>query len=245
MRRALTISLFFLLLFLAGCAPVISVGPTLQLEGSGKPVTQSFSFDKADRLLAASNYQVTLTKGDKVQVTVTADDNVMKYVYVHVSDGELRLEMQPGRVYSMNKVTLEAEVAMPVPDAITLQDNATLKSDGMQAADLSVRLSGNAILTGDGVSIPRLSLTSIGNGIARLGGAAAELTLDARGNAQAVCPGLQAHTADVTLRENAMAALQVTDKLSYNVSGNASLVYSGTPQLGEQKRSGNATVQQK
>ncbi len=106
-------------------------------------------------------------------------------------------------------------------------------------------MAGNGIVMGEMISAARLSLTGNGNGQARLSGAAAELKLDARGNAIAACPDLQVHTAGVTLRENAMAALHVTDKLDYNVSGNAGLVYTGTPQLGEQKRSGNATATQK
>ncbi len=126
MRRALVIVLSSLLLFAAGCAPILSAGQPVQIKGSGKLVTQEFTFDKADRLLAASNYRVTLTPGDKVAVTVTADDNVMEYVYVHVSNGELRLELKPGRGYNMDKVTLKAAVTMPVPGAVSLQDNAVV-----------------------------------------------------------------------------------------------------------------------
>ncbi len=115
----------------------------------------------------------------------------------------------------------------------------------MRAGELALRLSGNGIATGEGVSIARLNLTGDGNGQARLAGAAAELTLDGRGNAIAALPELVVHSANVTLRENGMATLQVTDKLDYNVSGNAGLVYSGNPQVGQQKRSENASVTHK
>ncbi len=117
MKLVLFVLLSFSLLFAAGCAPIVSSMQPTQLTGSGNLVTQEFTFDKADRLLAASNFKVTLKPGDKVTVQVTADDNVMPYLYVHVSNGELRLEMKPGRGYDMNKVTQRAEVTMPAPGA--------------------------------------------------------------------------------------------------------------------------------
>lgn len=245
MRRTLTISFMFLLLFVTGCAPIITMGQSTQLTGSGKLASQDFSFDKADRLLVASNFKVTLTTGDSVSVTAQADDNVMEHLYVHVSNGELRLEMKPGRSYSMTNVTMKAEVTMPVPSSVTLEDNATLDLSGIQAAGMTVRLKGNAILTGAQVSVPRLSLTSEGNGMARLSGAVAELTVDGSGNTKFAAPDVQVHTAKVHLRDNGTAALHVTDNLDYDVSGNAGIIYTGTPKLGEQKRSGNGYATQK
>lgn len=246
MRSALIVSLFCLLLFAAGCAPMLSTGQSLQLQGSGNLVTQEFTFDTANRLLAASNFKVTLVPGEKVVVTVTADDNVMEYVTVRVSNGELRLELKPGRGYSMENATLKAKVAMPIPSVAMLQDNALLDlGKGLRAGELTIKLSGNGIVAGETLSAARVSLASNGNGQARLSGATAELTLDGRGNAIAACPELQVHTANVTLRDNAMAALKVTDKLDYNVSGNAGFVYTGNPELGQQQRTGNAAVAQK
>jgi hypothetical protein len=225
--------------------PILSSTQSLQLTGSEKLVTQDFTFDKADRLLAASNFKVTMSPGERVIVKVTADDNVMPYVYVHVSNGELRLEMKPGRAYGMDKVTPKAEVSMPAPSGVTLQDNATLDLGQVRASEMALRLSGNGIVTGNGISSVRMSLTSEGNGQARLSGAVAELKLDGHGNTIVASPDLIVDTANVILRENAMAALQVTDKLDYDVSGNASLVYSRNPQLGQQKRSENASVTRK
>ncbi len=245
MHRALVVSLAFLLLFVTGCAPVLSSGQSQQLTGSGNLVTQEFSFDKADRLLAASNFQVALSPGEKVSVKVTADDNIMESVYVHVSNGELRLELKPGRAYNTNKVTLKADVAMPVPGAVTLQDNATANLGDVRASELALKLTGNGIVTAKDMSAARMNLSGDGNAQARLSGAVAELTLDGKGNTLATCPDLQVHTAKVTLRNNAMAALKVTDKLDYNLSGNAGLSFTGSPQLGEQQRRENATVSQR
>lgn len=216
----------------------------MQLTGSGKIAKQDFSFDKADRLLVASNFKVTLTTGDQVAVTVHADDNVMEHVYVHVSNGELRLEMKPGG-YSMTDVTMKAEVTMPAPTAVTLQDNATLDISGIRAADMTLRLRGNGIMTGNQVSIPRLNFTSDGNGMVQLSGAVAELTVDGSGNTKLTGPSLQVHTVKIHLRENGTAVLYVTDQLDYDVSGNAGIVYSGSPKLGEQKRSENGYVHRK
>ncbi len=241
----LTVALLVVLILLAGCAPILSSGPSLELTGSGKLIKQDFSFDKAERLAVASNFKVVLSPADKVAVTVEADDNVMEYVYIHVSSGELRLELKPGRGYSMNKVTLKATVTMPVPHTVNVRDNATLAlSNGLRASELTVQLNGNAIITGDDISVAKLSLTSQGNGMARLSGAAAIFNMDGRNNTQAVCPKLQVHTADVQLRDNSMLALTVTDNLGYDVSGNAGLTYSGSPKLGTQKRSDNAYVRQ-
>ncbi|MGE5602805.1 MAG: GIN domain-containing protein [Nitrososphaerales archaeon] len=246
MHRALIISLSIILLIVAtGCVPILSNTQSLQLTGSGKLVTQDFTFDSADRLLAASNYQVKMNPGESITVKVTTDDNLLPYVYVHVSNGELRLELKPGRAYDMDKVTMKAEVSMPTPSSVTLQGNATSDLGQVLASEMALRLSGNGIVTGEGISSARMSLTSGGNGQAKLSGAVAELKVDGRGNTIVACPELQAHTADITLRENGMAALHVTDKLDYNLSGNASLLYSGNPQLGQQQRSENATVREK
>jgi hypothetical protein len=244
MRHTLIIVFVSGLLLLAGCAPITTSVQSMQLTGSGTFVTQDFAFEKADRLLVASNFKAKVTPGEKVAVTVRADDNVMEHVYVHVSNNELRLELQPGRGYSMTRVTLEAEVTMPAPSRLIARDNGVVDVSDLRVSQLDVNLEGNGIVTGN-VSAARIDVKGNGNGQLRLTGAAAELKVNASGNAIVTCPEMDVNTADVELRDNGMAALHVTDKLGYNLSGNAGLTYSGDPQLGEQKTSGNANARRK
>jgi hypothetical protein len=222
---------------LGGCSAVLGVRSTA-ITGSGNLVTQDFDLTGFETIDAGSNFKVTVRRGDAFSVEVTSDDNVADILKVTSGRGKLTLGVKPG-AYSMNNVTMKAEVTLPALTAVMGRDNAVVTFERFEPGRFTLNLAGNAIAEGE-VHTGKLDLVADGNGQARLSGTADNLDLRGKGNAILTLGELAAKQAYVDMNNNAMATVEASQSLDYTLNGNAGLAYSGGAKLGKQQARGNS-----
>jgi hypothetical protein len=237
MRYGIIALLLCSVLLLSGCGSVLGV-TSEAINGSGNLVSRDFDLKGFETIDAGSNFKVNVTRGDSFAVEVTADDNMIDNLKVTSSGGKLTLGLKPGS-WSLNNVTMKAEVTLPALKSVIGRDNAMVKFDRFEPANFSVNLSGNAIAEGE-VHAGKVAVVSDGNGQARLAGATDNLDARGKGNAILTLPELAAKQVYVDMNNNAMASVNATETLDYALNGNAGLTYTGGAKLGKQQAGGNS-----
>jgi hypothetical protein len=80
-RRRFTAGVVLLLVvFAAGCGGVAGLGG--EVTGSGNPVTKQYDYSDFSGVRVDSAFAATVTRGDAFAVSVTADDNLVKYLRI-------------------------------------------------------------------------------------------------------------------------------------------------------------------
>jgi hypothetical protein len=237
MRYAIIGLLLCATLILAGCSLAFG-GSGEGITGSGNLVSRNFDFTGFETIDAGSNFHVDIQRGEGFAVKVTSDDNFIDNLRVTSSGGKLTLGIKPGN-WSLNNVTMRADVTLPALKGVTGRANAVVRFDRFEPASFTLDLSGNAIAEGK-VNAGKVEVSADSNGQARLAGATESLEARGKGNAILTLRELAAKQADVDMDGNAMATVQATQSLNYSLRGNAGLTYSGGAQLGKQQTGGNS-----
>lgn len=237
MRHVIVVLLLCCVLTLSGCSLALGVTSNA-INGSGNLVSRDFDFTGFETIDAGSNFRVDVRRGDGFAVKVTSDDNMIDNLKVTSSGGKLTLDIKPGN-WSLNNVTMKAEVTLPALKAITARANAVVRFDQFEPAVFTLDLSGNAIAEGT-VNAGKVDVTADGNGQARLSGATDHLDVRGKGNAILTLRQLAAKQVTADMSSNAMATVSASQSLDYALNGNAGLTYSGGAKLGKQQTGGNS-----
>ncbi len=133
----------------------VSVTFTQDVEATGDLVTTTYEFDDFDSIDLSSTFDAIITVGDTPYVEVIANESLVEYLDVRVSDGELRLGLRRGR--SINRGTLEATIHLPELVAVEVSGASSAKVTGAFGPNQSYNASGASELfaegTGTSVSI--------------------------------------------------------------------------------------------
>lgn len=237
MRYAIVALALCAILTLSGCSLALGVSSN-GITGSGNLVSRNFDFTGFETIDAGSNFHVDVRRGDGFAVKVTSDDNFIDNLKVTSSGGKLTLGIKPGS-WSLNNVTMKAEVTLPALKAVIGRANAVVRFDQFEPANFTLDLSGNAIAEGK-VNAGKADVTADSNAQARLTGAADSLEVHGQGNAVLTLRDLAAKQVYVDMNSNAMASVQATQSLDYSLSGNAGLTYRGGAKVGKQQTGGNS-----
>jgi hypothetical protein len=237
MRCAITVLLLCVALTLSGCSLAVS-GAGNGITGSGKLVSRDFDFTGFDTIDAGSNFHVDVRRGDGFAVKVTSDDNFIDNLKVTSGGGKVTLDIKPGN-WSLNNVTMKAEVTLPALKSVIGRSNAVVRFDPFEPANFKLDLTSNAIAEGK-VNAGKIDVSGDSNAQARLTGATDSLDVRGGGNAVLTLRGLTAKQVNVDMNSNAMATVQATQSIDYSLSGNAGLTYSGGAKPGKQQTGGNS-----
>ena len=207
-----------------GCGPLSRwTFPSIRtrtLRGSGDLVTQEMDLLGFDKLEVSHTFQVTLQQSSSYRVVVTVDDNMVDEIEVRRVGSTLQIGLQEGS-WSLNNITLRAEVSMPRLTGIELSGASSLKG-AMDTVDVRFTLSGASRLT--------------------LEGTGSDMDLRASGASDVSLADFEVKDASVELSGASQAAVNVTGKLDVEASGASQLRYLGNPQLGRIDTSGASSV---
>ena len=205
-------------------------------------------------------FAATVTRGDVFAITVTVDDNLVKYLRVELDGDTLRIGLDPSKSYQ--NATLKAEVTLPSlramevsgassadvtgfvsQDALDLRlsGGSSAELTGIRAGEVTIDVSGGARLSG-GLEAQELRGQVSGAGRVSLEGSASRAQLEASGAGRLDLKALTLRDADLQLSGGASGTVRVTGTLTVEASGGAHLDYYGSPTLVGTKVSGGAQV---
>ncbi|WP_165229238.1 protein kinase domain-containing protein [Aquisphaera insulae] len=100
--------------------------------GSGKAVEKAWGIADFTSVAVGSNFQATITKGDRFQVKTTSDEKLVDYLEVVQEKKTLRLALKRGRNYRFD-VPLRAEITMPSLEGIAASESSKASLNGFRS----------------------------------------------------------------------------------------------------------------
>jgi hypothetical protein len=214
-----TMALSILACQVAGIAP----GGGSTIRGSGNVVTQEEAITGFDRLDVSQGFQVDVRQGDTFSVVIRADDNLVEHVQVAKEGSTLVIGLKRSLSYSLQNVTLEADVTMPELTRADLSGGSHLRGD-VEAGDVTFNLSGGSHVT--------------------LSGSAGNLTVDADGGSHAKLADLTVVDADVDASGGSHVTINPSGRLDAVAKGGSHVRYLGNPTLGTTDADVSSSVKQ-
>jgi hypothetical protein len=241
--------------FFAGCDIIV---------GSGKTVSQDFSFSDFTQVSAGWTFNVEVSQSAAYNVSVTVDDNLQSYLEVTQDGDTLKIDLKSGNIY--NKTHLKAVVTMPRLTELTLSGASKGSVSGFNSTDdfvlnvsgasqatftnmtvnkLSMDITGASRASGSVNGTGNASLKASGKSNITLSGKAVDADVESSGVSTVDLTEFLVRDASVNVSGASNATISAAGTLSGDVSGASHLYYTGTPTLGDIHTSGASSISKK
>jgi hypothetical protein len=203
-----------------------------QLKGSGNVVKQDRTVAPFSGIEAGSAFEITLSQGEPIQVTVETDDNFLEKIETVVEGNKLIISSSGLR----NPTAMRVYVKTPEINMIELEGAARLDSDGeLKSSSLQIEASGASKIN---LTLDVLELKTDVSGAAKLylKGKTVNHITDVSGAALLDAMELTTQTTNADVSGAAKARVYAISELKTQVSGAASITYfddSETPKINE------------
>ena len=239
MKKAI-VAVLVVLILMAG----LLMGCTGRLvTGSGDLKTEEKDFSEFTRVEASHGFEVEIIRSLAYSLSITTDNNLLKYVEVSKDGETLKIGLKP-RV-TVGPVTLKAKINMPDLYGINLSGGSRTSITGFSSShDFSVGLSGGSRVTGD-AKAGNVDFNLSGGSQVVLEGTADDLVIDGSGGSQLDLEAFSVDNAEVHLSGGSRATVNVDGTLDVDLSGGSRVIYVGGPTLGDIDLSGGSVVAKK
>ena len=199
----------------SGCAN--GSGARVQGSGVAKTETRGVGGFHAVRLDGAADVNVTV--GERTEVTVTADDNVLPVIETQVQGGTLVIG---NRESYDSRVGVRVTIVTPSLDEFELNGSGNVTVKGLSGGTFSAKIRGSGNLTADG-TVDGLTAAIAGSGDLRL-------------------VDLKAKKADVSIAGSGNATVSAEDSFTASISGSGDVRYKGNPSHVQSNVAGSGSV---
>jgi hypothetical protein len=240
---------------LAGCRGLI--------RGSGDLETREYELNNFTTIDVSHSFTYEVTQSSFYGVTVTADDNLFKYIEVTKTGERLEVGMKPN--YGYTNTHLKVVITMPELRSIDVSGASTGFIKGFSSSEVLIaNISGASsldlvdITTGDvdfeisGASGVTGSLIAndakfelSGASKIQLTDSAVDLTVDASGASRVELGSFPVTDADIVFSGASWGTVSLSGTLDADLSGASRLSYIGDPVFGNVNTSGASSISRK
>ena len=211
------------------------------LVGNGQIVRQTRAVESFDRLRVDFAMKVRITEGDPAKAEVEGEQNVLPYVTVSVSKGEIIVGLSRETKFKETKpviVTLHraglqsimAKTACIITSEVPIRtDKLTISLD--EASKLTTPL-----------AVEQLTVDLESASSVAFKGKVQQAVFQVDGASRVSASDLTVAKAEVTLTGASHAVIHVTDTLSASADGVSTLTYSGKPTVTSQRATGLSSI---
>jgi hypothetical protein len=220
--------------------------PSLQrVTGSGNLITLTQDNADFDRVEITNAFEADIQQGASFSVVVRIDDNLEKYLQVTQAAGLLTIGLERDSGLTLNRVTLEVDITMPVLTAIEVSGAGNATVSGFESSQsFDMEASGASTIRGD-IQTGDIRLSASGASTISLSGSGGALTLDVSGASQANLEEFETTDVDAVLGGASTAVVNPSGTLDVDASGASRLTYVGSPILGRMDLSGASSVDER
>jgi len=212
-------------LLLSSCAFNISLG---QIQGNGNVQTENLNISEPFEGVSAGNgWDVYLEKGDRVSVTVEADENLIDAMDIYIKGNTLKIYCEDNiksatskKVFVTYVGNLEYIGASSGVDIIT--------KEVLKGEELSLHVSSGGSISTEAV-VRNIDTDVSSGGDIRIAGSTENLTADVSSGGMIKAKGLKAKYANANASSGGSIDLYVTDDLRARASSGGDIDYWGNP----------------
>ncbi len=261
MKRVLTVIILSGLILslsalsLAGCRGLV--------KGSGELETREYELNNFTNIEISHAFNFEISQSNFYGVTVTADDNLFKYVEAVKTGERLEIGLKPNYGY----ITTHLKVVITMPELRSLDisgastgfikgfSSSEVLIAGVSGAssldlvdiitgDIDFKISGASGVTGSLVAHDvRFELSAASK--IQLTGSAVDMTVDASGASRVELGSFSVINVDIVLSGASWGTVNLSGTLDADISGASHLSYIGDPVLGNINTSGASSITRK
>ena len=196
------------------------------LAGSGKKITETRDLPSFHSIDFRGNGKVVLSQGERQEVTVRSDDNIIDKLRTEVSDGRLVISADK---WVMDESDAVYDITVTDIREISLSGMGELESKGtIRVKELSLRLSGIGEISLD-LEAENVMTKISGTGEIELKGQAEEHGIKISGVGELKAYDFAVRNTRVDISGAGECSINVIDTLAVNISGAGSVRYKGDP----------------
>ena len=226
------------------------VGCDFVVTGSGNLQARDMDFNGFDAVEIGDFFVVDIIQSDSYKVSITADDNIFKYLDISQDGRTLRIGLKSLRSYKNS--SLKAEITMPQIQRLVMSAHATgtirrfnikhdfelmlsefssLNLSDMATKNLSLILADKSQVNGD-ITAEDVILKISKFSEVRLVGSATNVAATVSDVSSLELASFVVNNANVTLSNFSAASLNLTGRLDAQLRDSSNLFYTGTPTMG-------------
>ncbi len=209
--------------------------------GSGNIVTKSRSVGSFNGISVGGDFEVEVKIGPATEVTVEADDNIMRYIEITNSGNILKIRTEDLHNYS--NVHMKVYITTPVLTSIKASASAEVKVNGILTGTdkLSFRASSSASIDAE-VDAPEIETDASSGGSVSISGKTKNHNAEASSGAEIKTWDLLSEHTKVSASSGANAKVHASISLKATGSSGADITYHGAAAVTNSLSSG-ASVQ--
>lgn len=197
--------------------------------GKGSIVEQNFNVSSFNAIETSSSADVTVVKGDSLQVTLSDYENLIEFWDVKVLNNSLIIRTKP----FSSLVNSRAKVTVVIPDElyqVAVSGSGDIELNSAFNSLEKASISGSGSIKGNvNAAYSKLNLTISGSGSFNFLGTAEELKAITTGSGRMYLSDLVANDATCTVSGSGNMYVHALNSLKVVITGSGNVVYSGNP----------------
>ncbi len=232
------------------------------VEGSGFLTDTEYAFTGFTSVSIEQTCKLVIVPDSVYSVSVTCDDNIVSYLDVTLTGGEVEIGLKDWTNY--RNVTFNAEVHMPALDGlalsgasearvqsgfasgaglgVTISGDSSVEMDALSCGGFTADISGASSLAATALSASSLDVVLSGMSDITASGTAPSMSINASGMSTAHLLNVASSSADVVLSGMSEAWLNVPGTIRLEASGDSTLYFQGSPSFVILELSGGSSI---
>ncbi|MCM5663110.1 head GIN domain-containing protein [Galbibacter mesophilus] len=214
-----------------------------KVKGNGNKTTVERSVGNYSEVSVAGSFDVDLIGGKEGNISISAEENLIKHIITEVKNGELIIKTEEG--YEL-KPSYNKGILVVVPfeslDAVSLSGSGDVVSKStIKTNNFKTSLTGSGDVT---LSVEATSVKSslVGSGDIELSGKTTDYECSISGSGDIDSKGLKAVNVDASISGSGDIEVHCDGMLRARVSGSGDIDYYGNPTKEDSKVSGSGDI---
>lgn len=215
---------------------IVSIVSCRYRTGSGNIVTEKRNTGSFNGIIVGGGFDVELRNG-ATEVTVEADDNIIKYIETTVENGQLKIRF--GDNFSLHDAHMKIYISSPEINSIKASASANVDAKDILKSGKSIRFqssSGSEIQAA--VDAPEITVDASSGGEIKLRGRTKDVTVEGSSGADIKAKELLAESSRVTASSGATVSVYASVSLDVTASSGANVHYQGGANVKQSVSSG-------
>ncbi len=225
-----------LAIFLLSCH-----GRFRRVEGNGVLAKETRHLNNFERVEARGSMDVTVQQGDRFEVSIEAEENILPLIKTRISGNELIIEMEHNiSISSHEKMTVH--VTAPKYKELTVAGSGNINTEDKlsNTEKVSFTTAGSGDIKAE-VDAPEVDCKIAGSGNITVSGSTRDQDISIAGNGDINNLDLKTENTKIKIAGSGNARVHASVKLDVEIMGSGDIFYRGTPTI-TQKVMGSGDV---
>jgi hypothetical protein len=217
------LGVFVLLISTTGCIDNFTI------KGNGIETVEERNTSNFNKVKSSGNFVVHITKGDILEVTVNAEQNIIPYIETFVSNNVLSIEII-GFHNIINRLPMEVYITVPSLTGISQSGSGTIVTDNFTADHLDLAISGSGFIS-TGADASEIDAFISGSGKLDITGEANIANFNISGSGKIDSYDLTLDACNAKISGSGHMWVNAEQSLHAIISGSGNVFYSGNPEI--------------